>query len=58
MISDDFKTHRYQFYVRDRIDAVDASQKTIQSNNRSDNRDREKFRERDRDRDRKIFNFH
>jgi hypothetical protein len=55
---DDFKTHRFQFYERDRFDAVDASQKTIQSNNRSENRDRRKFRERDRNRDRENFNSH
>ncbi len=53
-----FKTHRFQFYERDRFDVVDASQKTIQSNNRSENRDRKKFRERERDRDRENFNFH
>ncbi len=54
----EFKTHRFQFYERDRFDAVDASQKTIQSNNRSENRDWEKLRERDRDRDRENFNSH
>jgi hypothetical protein len=53
----EFKTHRFQFYERDRFDVVDASQKTIQSNNRSENRNREKFRERDRDRNRENFNF-
>ncbi len=53
----EFKTHRFQFYERDRFDVVDASQKAIQNNNRSENRDREKFRERDRDRDRENFNF-
>jgi hypothetical protein len=56
MISE-FKTHRFQFYERDRFDAVNASQKTIQNNNRSENRDRKEFRERDRDRDRENFNF-
>jgi hypothetical protein len=35
----DFKTHRFQLYERDRFDVVDASQKAIQSNNRSENRD-------------------
>ncbi len=54
----DFKTHRFQFYERDRFDVVDASQKAIQSNNRSESRDRKEFRERDRDRDRENFNFH
>jgi hypothetical protein len=53
----EFKTHRFQFYERDRFDVVDASQRTIQNNNRNENRDREKFRERDRDRDRENFNF-
>ncbi len=53
----EFKTHRFQFYERDRFDVVDASQKTIQNNNRSESRDREEFRERDRDRDRENFNF-
>ncbi len=53
----EFKTHRFQSYERDRFDVVDASQKTIQNNNRSENRDRKEFRERDRDRDRKNFNF-
>ncbi len=53
----EFKTHRFQFYERDRFDVVDASQRTIQNNNRSENRDREEFRERDRDRDRENFNF-
>jgi hypothetical protein len=53
----EFKTHRFQFYERDRFDVVDASQKTIQNNNRSENRDRKEFRKRDRDRDRKNFNF-
>jgi hypothetical protein len=55
---DDFKTHRFQFYKRDRFNVVDASQKTIQSNNRSESRDRKEFRERDRERDRENFNFH
>jgi hypothetical protein len=41
---DDFKTHRFQFYKRDRFDVVNASQKTIQSNNRNESRDRKKFR--------------
>ncbi len=53
----EFKTHRFQSYERDRFDVVDASQRTIQSNNRSESRDRKEFRERDRDRDRKNFNF-
>ncbi len=53
----EFKTHRFQFYERDRFDVVDASQRTIQNNNRSENRDRENFRERDRNRDRENFNF-
>ncbi len=53
----EFKTHRFQFYERDRFDVVDASQKAIQSNNRSESRDRKKFRKRDRDRDRENFNF-
>ncbi len=53
----EFKTHRFQFYERDRFDVADASQKAIQNNNRSENRDRKKFRERDRDRDRENFNF-
>ncbi len=53
----EFKTHRFQSYERDRFDVVDASQKTIQSNNRSESRDRKEFRERDRDRDRENFNF-
>jgi hypothetical protein len=53
----EFKTHRFQFYERDRFDVADASQKTIQNNNRSESRDREEFRKRDRDRDRKNFNF-
>ncbi len=53
----EFKTHRFQFYERDRFDVVDASQRAIQNNNRSENRDREKFRERDRDWDRENFNF-
>jgi hypothetical protein len=53
----EFKTHRFQFYERDRFDVADASQKAIQSNNRSENRDREKFRERNRDRNRENFNF-
>jgi hypothetical protein len=35
----EFKTHRFQSYERDRFDVVDASQKAIQSNNRSENRD-------------------
>jgi hypothetical protein len=55
---DDFKMHRFQFYERDRFDMIDASQKTIQNNNRSENRDRKEFRKRDRDRDRENFNFH
>ncbi len=55
---DDFKTYRFQFYERDRFDVVNASQKAIQSNNRSENRDRREFRERNRDRDRKNFNSH
>jgi hypothetical protein len=55
---DDFKTHRFQFFERDRFDAIDASQKTIQSNNRSENRDWKEFWERKRNRDRKNFNFH
>jgi predicted RND superfamily exporter protein len=54
----DFKTHRFQLYERDRFDVVDASEKAIQSNNRSESRDRKKFRKRDRDRDRENFNFH
>jgi hypothetical protein len=54
----DFKTHRFQFYERDCFDAVDALQKTIQNNNRSESRDRKEFRERDRDRDRENFNFY
>jgi hypothetical protein len=29
----EFKTHRFQFYERDRFDVVDALQRTIQSNN-------------------------
>jgi hypothetical protein len=53
-----FKTHRFQFYKRDRFDVVDASQRTTQNNNRNENRDRKEFRERDRDRDRENFNFH
>jgi hypothetical protein len=53
----EFKTHRFQSYERDRFDVVDASQRTIQSNNRSESRDRKEFRERDRDRDRENFNF-
>ncbi len=55
---DDFKTHCFQLYERDRFDVVDASQRTIQSNNRSENRDRKEFREWDRNRDRENFNFH
>ncbi len=55
---DDFKTHRFQFYERDRFDVVDASQKTIQNNNRSENRDRKEFQERDRNRNRENFNFY
>jgi hypothetical protein len=55
---DDFKTHRFQFYERDRFDIVDAAQKTIQSNNRNESRDRKKFRERERNRDRENFNFY
>ncbi len=55
---DDFKTHRFQFYERDRFDVVDASQKAIQNNNRSESRDRKEFRERERDRNRENFNFH
>jgi hypothetical protein len=35
----DFKTHRFQFYERDRFDVVNTSQKTIQNNNRNENRD-------------------
>jgi succinate dehydrogenase/fumarate reductase flavoprotein subunit len=54
----DFKTNRFQLYERDRFDVVDASQKAIQSNNRSESRDRKEFRERERDRDRENFNFH
>jgi hypothetical protein len=53
----EFKTHRFQFYERDRFDVIDASQRAIQSNNRSENRDRKKFRKRNRDRDRENFNF-
>jgi hypothetical protein len=53
----EFKTHRFQFYERDRFDVADASQRAIQNNNRSENRDRKEFRERDRDRDRENFNF-
>jgi metal-responsive CopG/Arc/MetJ family transcriptional regulator len=53
----EFKTHRFQFYERDRFDVADASQKTIQSNNRSESRDRKEFRERNRDRNRENFNF-
>ncbi len=53
-----FKTNRFQLYERDRFDVVDASQRAIQNNNRSENRDRKEFRERDRDRDRENFNFH
>ncbi len=29
----DFKTHRFQFYKRDRFDIVNVSQKMIQNNN-------------------------
>ncbi len=54
----DFKMHRFQFYERDRFDVVNASQKTIQSNNQSENRDQKEFWERDRDRDRENFNSH
>jgi hypothetical protein len=39
----DFKMHRFQFYERDRFDVVNASQKTIQSNNQSENRDQKEF---------------
>ncbi len=39
----EFKTHCFQFYKRDRFDVVDASQKAIQSNNRNENRDRKEF---------------
>ncbi len=53
----EFKTHRFQFYERDRFDVVDALQRTIQSNNWSESRDWKEFRERNRDRDRKNFNF-
>jgi hypothetical protein len=53
----EFKTHRFQSYERDRFDVADASQRAIQSNSRSESRDREEFRERDRDRDRENFNF-
>jgi hypothetical protein len=53
-----FKTHRFQFYERDRFDVVDALQKMIQNNNRSENRDRKEFRERDQNRDRENFNSH
>jgi hypothetical protein len=53
----EFKTHRFQFYERDRFDVADASQRAIQDNNRSESRDREEFRERNRDRDRENFNF-
>ncbi len=53
----EFKTHRFQSYERDRFDVADASQRTIQNNSRNENRDRKEFRERDRDRDRENFNF-
>ncbi len=55
---DDFKTHCFQFYERDRFDIVNASQKTIQNNNRSESRDRRKFRKREQNRNRRNFNFH
>jgi hypothetical protein len=57
-MTSDFKTYRFQLYERDRFDVVNASQKTIQNNNRSENRDWKEFRERERDRNRENFNFH